>query len=159
MGEWSLEMNEFIKTRHHEWVIWFTYIAMQGLEGKDWSRGPDNLVGLWQQHWVSKLWRIPVLRHLPLKSVRENTKHPRSRREAITTRRKLWSTREVRTKASITGSLAIWHTTSTLSGTTTTWSHCLRPSSKRQITSRPRRTSLNRLSMNTMREAVHVLPA
>jgi hypothetical protein len=45
------------------------------------------------------------------------------------------------------------------SGTTTTWSHYLRPSGKMQNTSRPPRTSLNRLSMNTMRGAVHVLPA
>jgi hypothetical protein len=87
----------------------------------------------------------------------ENTKHPQSRREAITTRRKLWSAGEVRTKASITRSLAIWHTTSTSSGTTTTWSHCLRPSSKRQNTFRPRRMSLSRMSMNTMRRVVHVL--
>jgi hypothetical protein len=82
-----------------------------------------------------------------------------TRREAITIRRKLWSTGEVRTKSSITGSLAIWHTTSAPSGTTITWSHCLRPSDKRQNTSRPRRTSLNRLGMNTMRGVVQVLPA
>jgi hypothetical protein len=55
------------------------------------------------------------------------------------------------------GSLAIWHTTSTPSSTTTTWSHCLRPCNKREITSRPCRTSLNRMTMKTMRRAVHVL--
>ena len=37
------------------------------------------------------------------------------------------------------------------------WSLLPRPSSKTQSTSRSRRTSLNRLSMNTMRRAVHVL--
>jgi hypothetical protein len=94
-----------------------------------------------------------VLRHLAIKSVRKNTTHLRSRREAITIRRKLWSTREVRSKATTMGS----HMTSTPSGMTTTWSLFLRPSSKWQSTSRP--TSLNRLSMNTMRRVVHVLPA
>jgi hypothetical protein len=55
--------------------------------------------------------------------------------------------------------LAIWHLTSTPPGTTTSWSLLLRPSSKRQSTYRPCRTSLNRLSMNTMTRAVHVLRA
>jgi hypothetical protein len=46
--------------------------------------------------------------------------------------------------------------TSTLSGITSTWSHCLRPSSMRQITSRPRKIYLNRKIMNTIRRVVHV---
>jgi hypothetical protein len=46
-----------------------------------------------------------VLRYLPIKSVRKNNAHPRSRREAITTRRKLWFVEEVRTKATDIGSL------------------------------------------------------
>jgi hypothetical protein len=52
---------------------------------------------------------ILVLRHLSIKSVRKNTAHPRSRREEITIKRKLWSTGEVRTKPlpRSTGSLAI----------------------------------------------------
>jgi hypothetical protein len=49
--------------------------------------------------------------------------------------------------------------TSTPSGTITTWSLLLRPNSKRQNTYRPGRTSLNRLSMYTMRGTIHVLPA
>jgi hypothetical protein len=39
------------------------------------------------------------------------------------------------------------------------WSLLLRPNSKRQSTSRPCMTSLNKLSMNTMRRVVHVLTA
>jgi hypothetical protein len=100
-----------------------------------------------------------VLRHLPIKIDRKNTTHPRSRWEVITTRKKLWSARKVRTKTTSMGSFAIGHTTSTLSGTTTMWSHSPRPSSKRQNTFRPRRMSLNRRKMNTMRRVVYVLPA
>jgi hypothetical protein len=103
------------------------------------------------QHWVRILRIIPMLRHLPLKSVRENTKHPRSQmRKAITSRGNpclLGS----KNQSHCHGSIAIWHTTSTLPSTTTLWSLCLRPSSKRQRTSRPHRTSLNRRIMNTMR--------
>jgi hypothetical protein len=78
---------------------------------------------------------------------------------AITTRRKLWSFREERTKPTSMGSLAIWLMTSTSLGMTTLWSHFLRPSSLRQSTSRPSRMSLNRKLMNTMRRLVHVPPA
>jgi hypothetical protein len=77
----------------------------------------------------------------------------------ITTRKKLWSAKEVRIKATFTGSLAIWHMTNTPPGMTTMWYLCLRPSNKRQSTSRHRRTSSNRKIMNTMRKAVHVLSA
>jgi hypothetical protein len=78
------------------------------------------------------------------------------KRVAITKKRKLCSAREVGTKTTSSGSLAIWHMINTPPGTTTTWSHCLRPSNKRQSTSSPHRTSLNRRIVDIMRRAVHV---
>jgi hypothetical protein len=74
----------------------------------------------------------------------------------ITTSRKLWFAREVGTKTTRMGSLAIWHTTSIPPGMTTLWSHHQRPSSKRESTSKPRMLSLSRKIMNTMGRVVHV---
>jgi hypothetical protein len=113
-------------------------------------------VSKWHSTGVRILRIIPVLQYFPLKGVRKTPNIPVPWGIAITTRRKLWSIGEVRTKASATESLAICHMTSTPPGMTTLWSHCMRPSSKRQRTSRPHRTSLNRRIMNTMRGAVHV---
>jgi hypothetical protein len=94
-------------------------------------------VSKWHNTGVRILRIIPVLWHLPIRSVRKNATHPQSRREAITTRRKVWSAEKVRIKATSTGSLAMWHMTGTPSGMTTTWSQCIRPSSKRKIAFRP----------------------
>jgi hypothetical protein len=55
-----------------------------------------------------------------------------------------------------TRSLVIWLMTNTSSGTTTMWSHCLRPSNLRKSTSRPSSASLNRMIMYTMRRTIHV---
>jgi hypothetical protein len=53
-------------------------------------------------------------------------------------------------------SLAICHTTNTPLGTTTTWSHCLRPINLRKSTSRPDSVSLSRRIMHTMRGVLYV---
>jgi hypothetical protein len=65
----------------------------------------------------------------------------RSDRKRVSTT-SLCSAREVRTKVTIT-----------------LWSLYLRPTSKRQSTSRPRRTSSSMKIMNTMRKTVHVFYA
>jgi hypothetical protein len=90
----------------------------------------------WHNTVVWKLQRVLVLWYLPLKSVRKNTKHLWSHRGvAITTRRKPWYAKVVGTKTMETRSLIIWLMTNTSSGTTTMWSHCLRPSNLRKNTS------------------------
>jgi hypothetical protein len=71
-------------------------------------------------------------------------------------RRKSWSARALGTKTSNTEYLAIWHMTKILLGTTTMWSHFLRPRNLRKITSRPSSASLNRRIIHTMRRVVDV---
>jgi hypothetical protein len=111
----------------------------------------------WHNTGVSKLWRIPVLSHLPWKSVRKNTKHDMSYlSKANTTWGKTWSARTVGLKATATRSKVILIMTWTTPGTTTMWSRNLRPSTLRHCPSRPSIAPLNRRHMYAMGRAVHV---
>jgi len=77
-------------------------------------------------------------------------------REAITTWGKMWSAEAVRPKTTTTRFKVILNMTRTLPGTTTMWSHSLRPRTFRHYTSRPSTVPLNRRYMYTKGWAVHV---
>jgi hypothetical protein len=114
-------------------------------------------VNKWHNTGVRILRIIPVLWHVPLKGVRKNTKHPLVRwRDNDHHEKEIvvhWGSKNQNIYHRVLGHMAHdKHPT----GTTTLWSHCLRPSSKRQSTSRPRKTSLSKRAMNTMRRAVYV---